>query len=118
MATKYCNAFDIDETICKKPLYEHDAKAENFAVEISRISIELNKISGGSFEYNEDCVVIDITSDEDAGEIGDKLSEEITDFPFIIFEDEGERFLAVCPYDQGGISIDEVIDKIYEIVDE
>lgn len=73
MATKYCNAFDIDETICKKPLYEHDAKAENFAVEISRISIELNKISGGSFEYNEDCVVIDITSDVDAGEIVDMV---------------------------------------------
>ena len=117
MSTRIVNAYDLDDAICAGVLYEHDVRAESFAFEIGMISTQLKKLSGGKFEYNENCVLIDITSDEDIQAIGKKLSEVIPEYPFVIYKDNGENFLAVCPYDQGGISVDEVIDKIYDIVD-
>lgn len=117
MAARLCNAFDIRNEIKQKVLYENEVKAERFGFEITRISIELEKISGGRFEYNEDCYVIDISSEEETESIGNKLSEKLKGFPFLIYEKEGERFLAVCPYDQGGRSIEDKLDDVYEIID-
>ena len=117
MSSRIVNAYELDDAICNGVIYEHDVKADRFAFEIGMISTQLNTLSGGKFEYNEDCYVIDITSGEDILEIGKKLSEEIKNYPFVIYEEDGVKYLAVCPYDQGGTSIEEVIDTIYDIVD-
>ena len=117
MSTRTVNAYELDDAICNGVLYEHGVKADRFAFEIGMISTQLNTLSGGKFEYNEDCYVIDITSDRDVQEIGEELSREIKNYPFVIYKESNIKYLAVCPYDQGGTSIEEVIDKIYDIVD-
>ncbi|WP_026659846.1 hypothetical protein [Butyrivibrio sp. AC2005] len=117
MALDFKNAFEINKIITQNVLHEHDVEADKFAMEIARISIQLKRISGDKFEYNENCCICDVTTDENLDEVFQKLDIVLRDYPYIAYKDHGETYLAICPYDQLGISIEEVIDEVFDIID-
>ena len=108
LSKRFKNAFRLTKKMTIKPLYEKRIHADKFAAEIARMSDRLNLLSHGRFKHNEDCLVFDVSSEENIELMGDILCEIFPKVPFVIYEWKRKKYLALCPYDINGRTILEI----------